>query len=100
MATKKPALITRFKAAEARIAELESKLIAESKRADDADRMKKHYNELHDEKEKQIEQLHGLLDGMPGALPRETNQEESWKRTAYAPMTRFASWLASRVIAE
>ncbi|VVE33799.1 hypothetical protein [Pandoraea commovens] len=99
MATKQPALITRFKAAQTRITELESKLTAETKRADDAERMKKHYSDLHDEKETQIEQLHGLLDGMTGALPREGEGENSWDKKKYAPMTRLAAWLASRIAA-
>lgn len=43
----------------------------------------------------ELDQLHGLLDALPGALPRETPVGEYSKRQNLA-MTRLASWLAIR----
>ena len=47
--------------------------------------------------EEELEQLHGLLDGMEGAGGRKTEHEESYYRKDRKAMTRLAAWLASKV---
>lgn len=43
-----------------------------------------------------IEQIHQVLDAVPGSIPRESEGENSWDRVKRSPMTRMAAWLASR----
>jgi hypothetical protein len=105
MATKKPALITRYKAAMLEIEEKNN--LIELMRNDFADLEKKlesekssresHYNNLND-RNKEIEQLHCILDNVPNPIPRKTGTEEmpSWDRTELTIATRFGAWLGSR----
>ncbi len=45
----------------------------------------------------EIEQLHAVLDALPGAIGRETpTGDNSWEKRKNAAMTRLASWLAIR----
>lgn len=45
--------------------------------------------------EAELEQLHALLDALPGCLSRETQiGDSSWNTRKNAAMTRLASWLA------
>lgn len=43
-----------------------------------------------------IEQIHQVLDAVPGSIARESEGENSWDRIKRSPMTRMAAWLASR----
>lgn len=56
----------------------------------------KMYQKMNEEKERQIEELHQLLDGLPGALPRQSENEEAWKRATYSLVVRFASFLGQK----
>lgn len=63
-----------------------------------ANSLKESYYKSKQELEDELEQLHGLLDGMEGAGGRKTEHEESYYRKDRKAMTRLASWLASKVI--
>lgn len=47
--------------------------------------------------QEQIDQMHLLLDGMAGALPKQAEGENSWETKKYDIMTRLASWIASKI---
>lgn len=85
MATKKPAVTTQLKTANARIAELEKELSSAKSNKDYYERDARKANE-------ELNGLHALLDAMPGALPKEKKEGYG----SHSAMTRLASWLASR----
>lgn len=62
-----------------------------------ANKIKDSYYNANREFEEELEQLHGLLDGMEGAGGRKTEHEESYYRKDRKAMTRLAAWLASKV---
>lgn len=89
MATKAPALSTQLKAQSAKIEELEKKL----KQSEDS---KNSYYRERGDLQAEIEQVHALLDVLPGAAGRKTEHEESYYRKDITAMTRLASYLAHR----
>lgn len=96
MATKKPAITTQLKNANARIAELEKELEAAKKDAATQKASSDSWYLKNNETEAELNQLHSLLDALPGCLPRKSQTEESWRNVEHAAMTRLASWLAVR----
>ena len=86
---KSPALSTQLKSAQTRIAELEKKLADESSRTQSA-------RILADDRGKEIEQVHQVLDAVPNSIPRKSDSEESWNRVERTSITRLAAWLAIR----
>ena len=89
MSKKQPALSTQLKAAQACITALEKKLSSETASKDTF------YRQMNDAKA-ELEQVHALLDVLPGAAKRKTEAEESWQRQDIALMTRLAAYLAAR----
>ncbi len=83
------AVSTQLKNALAKIEELEKKLKSVT---DDKDRWYK----MQTEKNEEIEQVHALLDALPGAAGRQSQAEEPWQRKTLSLMTRLAAYLASR----
>jgi len=57
----------------------------------------KYWSDRAGEVEKQLGEMHAFLDSLPGAPPRETNEEKEYNRTTHSPQSRFAIWLASRL---
>lgn len=86
---KQPALSTQVKTLTAQVAELEKKL-AQEKASKDGQ------SQARQEKEAEIEQVHALLDALPGAAGRKTAHEEAYYRKDLSIMTRLASYLAAR----
>jgi hypothetical protein len=86
---KQPAISTQLKTATARIAELEKKLAAETSSKDG-------WYKRHEDAKAELEQVHVLLDVLPGAAGRKTTTDESWNAREINAMTRLASYLASR----
>lgn len=97
MATKKPAITTQLKNANARVAELEKELEAAKKDAANQKASSDSWYRKNNETQAELDQLHSLLDALPGCLPRKQQGEESWRAIEHAAMTRFASWLAVRL---
>lgn len=89
MSNRKPAASTQIKALQTQVADLEKKL-------KQSEEMKLHYSKKSEESEAQIEQVHALLDVLPGAAGRKTEHEESYYRKDINIMTRLASYLAAR----
>jgi septal ring factor EnvC (AmiA/AmiB activator) len=85
MATKKPAVSTQLKQAQARIAELEKKV-------ESAERSQKYAQEARADAERELSQLHAFFDVLPGALPKKNEQTY----VDHSAMTRLAAWLASK----
>lgn len=86
---KQLAVSTQLKNALARIEKLEKEL----KQAND---YKESFSKLHTEATNVIEQIHQVLDAVPGSIPRESEGENSWDRVKRSPVTRMAAWLSSR----
>ncbi|MDE2022091.1 MAG: hypothetical protein KGI71_04270 [Patescibacteria group bacterium] len=86
---KQLAMSTQLKNALARIAQLEKEL----KSANDS---KDRWYKEHTEVSAVIEQIHQVLDAVPGSIPRESEGENSWDRIKRSPITRMAAWLSSR----
>lgn len=89
MSNRKPAASTQIKTLQAQVTELEKKLKSAT---DQSDMYYKKSNGLAEE----IEQVHALLDVLPGAAGRKTEAEESYYRKDINVMTRLASYLAAR----
>lgn len=96
MATKKPAASTLLKAANAEIAKLQEKLAAAEAHAKTESQRKDVYYAAKEKAEAEIEQVHALLDALPGSGPRKTEGENSWDTKSLATMTRLAAYLANR----
>lgn len=87
MATRKIAVSTQLKNAQARIAELEKSVATEKQYRGWAEEAKK-------EPTAELEQVHAFFDALPGALPRKTG--DGYDATKYTAMTRLAAWLATK----
>jgi len=85
MATKKPAVSTLLKAANARIEALEKEVRSQESKY-------KYAQEGRTAAENELAQVHAFLDTLPG-LPPETDKETYKKHSA---MTRLAAWLAMK----
>lgn len=87
MATRKPAISTQLKQAQARIAELEKSLATEKQYKEWASNGQKKSDE-------ELDQVHSFFDALPGALPRKSDGEYGSKPNS--AMTRLAAWLATK----
>ena len=76
-------------ALQAEVADLKTKL----KSAQDSF---KYASEQRAEMQAEVDQLHLLLDALPGAAPRKSQAENSWDSKDHKAMTRLAAYLASR----
>ena len=95
MQKKKPAVSTQLKTALAQIEAMKADLAALTKDRDDQKKTKESYRLLRSELEKEIEQVHILLDILPGAAPRK-GETTGWNTPTYNLMTRLAAYLANR----
>ena len=95
MKKKSPAISTQLKAALAQIEVLKTDIAAVTKDRDEQKKTKENYLTLRSELEKEIEQVHILLDVLPGAAPRKAG-EDNWRTPTYSLMTRLAAYLANR----
>lgn len=96
MATKTPALSTRLKLANAEIESLRKKIESlESTLKNECAHKNSYFNDKQ-KAEAEIEQVHALLDALPGSGPRKTEGENSWDQKTLATMTRLAAYLANR----
>ena len=89
MSKRAPALTTQLKNAQIEIESLKKKLENETQYKDT-------YNKGKAEAEAEIEQVHALLDVLPGAAGRKTEHEEAYHRKDIKMVTRLASYLAHR----
>jgi chromosome segregation ATPase len=94
--TKKPAVTTQLKLANAEIARLKEELAKMESAKKAAESTKDHYYKKYDELSDELEQLHSLLDAFEGALPRTSRKEGSYSDTNYSVTVRLCSWLAKR----
>lgn len=85
MATKKPALSTQLKQAQALIEELKKKV-------ESAERGQKYAQDSRADAERELNDVHAFFDALPGALPRKNEQTYA----QHSAMTRLAAWLASK----
>lgn len=95
MQKKKPAVSTQLKTALAQIETMKVDLAAITKDRDEQKKTKESYYALRSELDKEIEQVHILLDILPGAAPRK-GETTGWNTPAYNLMTRLAAYLANR----
>lgn len=95
MQKKKPAVSTQLKTALAQIEAMKADLAALTKDRDDQKKAKESYYSTRSELEKEIEQVHILLDILPGAAPRK-GETTGWNTPTYNLMTRLAAYLANR----
>lgn len=92
MATKQPTL----KALKAELLELTKKVTELEKSLAYEKGQKDYYSKRDSEAREEIEQVHALLDALPGSGPRKTEDENSWNRKDLKTMTRLAAYLANR----
>jgi predicted nuclease with TOPRIM domain len=93
---KKPAATTLLKAANAEIADLKIQMEKLTKERDNERNGKDTFYQKASRLESEIEQVNMLLDVLPGAAPRKSEDEDRWRQKEYTLMTRLASYLASR----
>jgi hypothetical protein len=86
---KTPALSTQLKTANLKIAELEKQLMSARQTSEYNAKQSKDASEM-------LEQVHQVLDAVPGSIARESEGENSWDRVKRSPVTRLAAWLAIR----
>lgn len=95
MQKKKPAVSTQLKAAKEQIEAMKAEIEKLTKDRDEQKKMKEAYLSSRTELEKEIQQVHILLDILPGAAPRK-GETEGWNNPTYNLMTRLAAYLANR----
>lgn len=96
MTKKKPATSTLLKAAQAEIVDLKAQIEKLTKERDNEKNGQKTFYEKSSRLEAEIEQVNMLLDVLPGAAPRTSEDEERWRQKNYNLMTRLAAYLAAR----
>lgn len=82
-------LVAQHQAANAKIVELEKKL-------KDTESAKSCWYSQNEERGKEIEQVHQILDSLTNPPPRKSKHEESWRQVELSLTARLAAWLASR----
>lgn len=95
MQKKKPAVSTQLKAAKEQIETMKAEIEKLTKDRDEQKKMKDIYYSQRAELEKEVEQVHILLDVLPGAAPRK-GETTGWNTPTYNLMTRLAAYLANR----
>jgi hypothetical protein len=95
MQKKKPAVSTQLKAAKEQIEAMKAEIEKLTKDRDEQKKMKDIYYSQRAELEKEVEQVHILLDVLPGAAPRK-GETTGWNTPTYNLMTRLAAYLANR----
>lgn len=96
MSKKKPAASTLLKTANAEIVELRAQVDKLTKDRDSEKRSRDIFYQETKKLELEIEQVNMLLDVLPGAAPREKENEGLYSKKSYSLMTRLASYLAAR----
>lgn len=96
MTKKKPATSTLLKAAQAEIVDLKAQIEKLTKERDSEKNGQKTFYDKSNRLEAEIEQVNLLLDVLPGAAPRTSEDEERWRQKNYTLMTRLAAYLAAR----
>lgn len=91
MAARKPAASTLLKQAQAQIEKLQKEL-------EQARSLQKTYNEQRVEAQAQVDQVHALIDALPGSVGRKVaGDQNAWPPDiSLNVMTRLAAWLATR----
>jgi len=84
-----PAVKKEIEALQSQIASLEGKLKTETT-------TKELYLKMMGEAQAEIEQVHCLLDALPGSANRKSDGEDTWSRKDLRTMTRLAAYLANR----
>jgi len=92
MATKKPSVATQLKAAKNEIAFLANELAAVKKAKESAESNKDYYYKEKTSLQKELSDIHDLIDVLEGAIPKRKDGEY----TDTPVMLRLASWLANR----
>lgn len=85
MSSRKPAVSTQLKNAQAEIAELKKQL--ESSKSSQS-----YYNERANKLQAEVEEIHSFFDALPNVISRKADDGY----TQRAAMTRMAAWLASK----
>ena len=96
MSKKKPATSTLLKAAQVDIVDLKAQIEKLTKELDSAKSSKTTFYDKAVRLEAEIEQVNLLLDVLPGAAPRKSEDEDRWRQKDFTLMTRLASYLAAR----
>jgi chromosome segregation ATPase len=89
-------LKTDLAAAQVTIIELKASLEKEQKATAQEKTYKDMYSKSSEAYKAELEQLHGLIDALPGALTRKTECEDYPYKRDNTAMTRLASWMAIR----
>lgn len=95
MQKKKPAVSTQLKAAKEQIEAMKAEIEKLTRDRDEQKKTKEAYLSSRDELAKEIQQVHILLDILPGAAPRK-GETTDWHTPTYNLMTRLAAYLANR----
>jgi len=98
MSKKKPAASTLLKAAQSEISDLKMQIEKLTKERDNEKSGQKTFYEKSARLEAELEQIHMLLDVLPGAAPRKSEDEDRWRQKEHTLMTRLASYLAARPV--
>lgn len=96
MATKKPSTITQLKQVLERAKTLEAENAKLVKDLANEKSTKDTWYKRSEDYKTEIEQIHALLDALPGAAARKTTGENSWDQKDLTAMTRLAAYLANR----
>jgi len=93
---KQLAVSTQLKNALKNIQQLEEKIAVLEKQKIQDQSTKDSLHKQLTEANNTIEQVHQVLDAVPGSIQRESEGENSWDRVKRSPVTRLAAWLAIR----
>lgn len=61
----------------------------------EATRLKDVFYQASQDKERELNQIHAVLDTVENAPPRKTKEEESWRQVELPVMSRLFCWMAA-----
>jgi chromosome segregation ATPase len=80
----------------AQITKLTGDLAASAKKLSEVETNYKNCSELRTKAEGQLEEAQAMVDLFPGAPPRQSKEEDTWKRKDYSLASRLAGWMAAK----
>lgn len=96
MATKIERITAELDAANIKLATTQNELANVTKERDSAKTLSSYRDTENTRLQEEIEQMHTLLDALPGCIPRQTIIDEYGSKKRNSPFVRFAAYLATR----
>ena len=82
------------------VAKLQAAIDETEKKLKEAERQKDCFYACSEKRQAELNEAHSMIDLFPGAPGRQSNEDDSYRRTTYSLAARLAGWMASRPMAK